>query len=76
VSWEGCVWAAKTDVCLCSVVGEWCLEKEVQDQWGLCVFMVQVPYVMGTKCPYKDGNIRNPCPCRDILVPIMSKKGI
>ncbi len=20
-------------------------------------------YVMGTKCPYKDGNIQNPCPC-------------
>ncbi len=27
------------------------------------------PYVMGTKCPHKDGNIQNPCPCGDIFGP-------
>ncbi len=26
-------------------------------------------YVMGTKCPHKDGNIQNPCHCGDIFGP-------
>ncbi len=33
----------------------------------VCVGGSGKPYVMGTKCPHKDGNIQNPCPCGDIF---------
>ncbi len=33
----------------------------------VCVCGSGKPYVMGTKCPHKDGNIQNPCPCGDIF---------
>ncbi len=37
---------------------------------GVCVCVCSgKPYVMGTKCPHKDGNIQNPCPCGDIFGP-------
>jgi len=32
------------------------------------------PYVTGTKCPHKDGNIPNPCPLRDIFGPHKGKQ--
>ncbi len=40
-------------VCVCVCVCVCCV---------LCVCGSGKPYVMGTKCPHKDGNIQNPCP--------------
>jgi len=43
---------------------------------SLCVYVCGLgkPYVMGTKYPHKDGNIRNPCPCGDIFLVPMRKR--
>ncbi len=40
----------------------------------VCVCGPGTPHVMGTKCPRKDGNLQNPCPCGDIFWPPWGNK--
>ncbi len=54
-----CVW-----VCVCVCV---CVREREREIVCVCVCGSGKPYVMGTKCPHKDGNIQNPCPCGDIF---------
>ncbi len=39
----------------------------MKDRNPMCVCGPGKTDVMGTKCPHKDGNIQNPCPCGDIF---------